>query len=1167
MRPVPRSAKAAEAYYYERDPIFAPEGRGENSMWLGGGLAELGLQPGDRVNMEDFKKIIYGRTLDGVQAVRLGYNKGGAGEHRACTDICFSDPKEISLAEHVYSYKTEEIRVARAKALAAVSKEINDNYIYYRKTENKNTEVVHAPGQGVMAAFTHGLSREGDPDSHTHLLIMNMTKTPDGQWMATDNARLLRDQKYLQNLYHSVMAKELSPHFGIVSKGNGLYGVAGIDREVIDHYSKRHSIIQNRKAEIVRDGEIPHASAGQIDQSAWQDTRRGKDRNATLEKCQAKWDQENLEIGYDALKYEQQVHRGQEAARGAAHMTLRECCEVAIKDAVERESVFTVQSVARGAAMLAYGRHDAREAMAELKGMEREGTLVCVAAAEGKYSTPEMAATEKQIMDNVAAGQGKMDAIMSTKEAENFLRKFEAAKTAEIRKDGGSDKFVFSQGQRQLYMEVVAGRDQFVNARGVAGAGKTTVFEAITAAAASKGVNMMGLSQTGKAVQEFRGATGADARTVDSFLLAQGGQHGISQEGYKIDSIGTDGTEHVTRKDMRTGVEYRAEIRTDADGIRHYKDERGLEWCGQTEADGSGWRRDNRGNVSQYMRDGDIIVESRHNTRGAEYAWAEVERHFQRMADNKPGVYFTPAARAMRDPWKGLCHKFNHDLRATDRHFKRGLKGVWKLMKAVYKSFPDRREYVRDVPAHIRAKETGIYTLDEAATLGTNQMLSLQKSALANGSRMICIGDDSQHRAIAAGKPFAKMMELGGVEIRESQRQKTDYMRAVVASARDITEAKDGKTALAASEKTVSIMQGEGMIHEVSDRQARLAKAVDLYNKMGGSAADCHIITQTNADRHAINAMIRQERLARGELGDGITVSVREHLNLDPAASRYAGSFKDATGVHAWKDMAGLKKGEEAKIAGIDETRNSLTLLKQDGTLATINCGRSGHLLQAHRESRQDFAVGEQIIFLKNNKALGADAKGKGGAEVNNGQVGRITSIDRENGIISVTIGTDRDISKGKGVNTVFAAREYGHFAQADAITSHKSQGGTYDRVIDCGEAKRADPNAQYVNLSRARYGAAIVTDSIEAHTRTVARKQDKESTLDYGEEARSEKRQDAQQQGKDGQGKNERQPEKHGQEKAEKKHEREDFTLGREDFSLERENTRHRDQGMSMGR
>ena len=144
MGPVSQSATAASKYYYEKDPVYEKD----NSRWLGGGCEALGLEEGAVVLKDDFNNIIRGNDLSGEQIVQDTYSAAGRTEHRAGVDFVFSDPKSVSIMEHLAG--DERIRNVRSAAIEDVVKHIDDNYISYRETVNYEVNVVHAEGKGYF---------------------------------------------------------------------------------------------------------------------------------------------------------------------------------------------------------------------------------------------------------------------------------------------------------------------------------------------------------------------------------------------------------------------------------------------------------------------------------------------------------------------------------------------------------------------------------------------------------------------------------------------------------------------------------------------------------------------------------------------------------------------------------------------------------------------------------------------------------------------------------------------------------------------------------------------------------------------------------------------------------------------------------------------------------
>ncbi|OAG28409.1 MobF family relaxase [Thermodesulfatator autotrophicus] len=111
----------------------------------------------------------------------------------------------------------------------------------------------------------------------------------------------------------------------------------------------------------------------------------------------------------------------------------------------------------------------------------------------------------------------------------------------------------------------------------------------------------------------------------------------------------------------------------------------------------------------------------------------------------------------------------------------------------------------------------------------------------------------------------------------------------------------------------------------------------------------------------------------------------------------------------------------------------------------------------------REFAVGDRVLFLKNDRDLG----------VQNGLAGQVVLVHREEQ--SLVVRTDFGM---KEVNL----REYNYLDHGYATTVYKSQGQTVDRVIYNAESKSrsVSANSFYVAVTRGREEAKIYTDSLE---------------------------------------------------------------------------------------
>ena len=101
----------------------------------------------------------------------------------------------------------------------------------------------------MIAAFRQPSSRANDPNSHTHLVVQNMTQCPDGKWRSLasdmDAQRGVVEQIMKHHIYGGLkfrnklanLTKELG--YQLVSDGDGLWEIQGVPEQVLTHFSKR----------------------------------------------------------------------------------------------------------------------------------------------------------------------------------------------------------------------------------------------------------------------------------------------------------------------------------------------------------------------------------------------------------------------------------------------------------------------------------------------------------------------------------------------------------------------------------------------------------------------------------------------------------------------------------------------------------------------------------------------------------------------------------------------------------------------------------------------------------------------------------------------------------------------------------------------------------------
>lgn len=171
-------------------------------------------------------------------------------------------------------------------------------------------------------------------------------------------------------------------------------------------------------------------------------------------------------------------------------------------------------------------------------------------------------------------------------------------------------------------------------------------------------------------------------------------------------------------------------------------------------------------------------------------------------------------------------------------------------------------------------------------------------------------------------------------------------------------------------------------------------------------------------------------------------------------------------------------------------------------------------VVQTERGERT-FASGDRLMFLRNERGLGADAEGRGGVAVKNGTLGTVLAVDAGGGRMVVRLdGPGGAAGAGAGQAgrsagsrvVTFSMREYEHVDHGYAATIHKAQGVTVDRAHVLA-SEHMDRHAAYVALTRHRDGVALhwseeALGDRAGLGRILGRERLKDTSLDYGLDA-----------------------------------------------------------------
>ena len=262
------------------------------------------------------------------------------------------------------------------------------------------------------------------------------------------------------------------------------------------------------------------------------------------------------------------------------------------------------------------------------------------------------------------------------------------------------------------------------------------------------------------------------------------------------------------------------------------------------------------------------------------------------------------------------------------------------------------------------------------------------------------------------------------------------------------------------------------------------------------------------AERHGaaeISEVRRQregwQRDATRELATGRTAEAISRYESEGAVQGHATQEEArAALVAGW--AAGRQQSPKASQVMLAPTRADVAALNQLARERLRAGGKLGAEQQVATESGpRAMAAGDRVMFLRNERALGAGQDGRGGAAVKNGTLGTVLAV--EAGGERLTVALDgAGGAAGQGATVTFSSGDYGHLDHGYAATVHKAQGVTVDRAhVLAGTGM--DRHMVYVALTRHREGVALHW-SAEAMgdraglVRALSRERAKDTSLDY---------------------------------------------------------------------
>ena len=339
--------------------------------------------------------------------------------------------------------------------------------------------------------------------------------------------------------------------------------------------------------------------------------------------------------------------------------------------------------------------------------------------------------------------------------------------------------------------------------------------------------------------------------------------------------------------------------------------------------------------------------------------------------------------------------------------------------------------------------------VDEASLVSSAQCAKLLAYAQHHGWRLVLQGDRRQNRAVAAGSPFALILEHTDTtrgELREIRRQrKKPYRRAVKLMARGQMD-----RGLDAFEKMNAVV-------ESADPAERRRAAAEYYadacewGTVAAVAPTWHEITESTR-------AIRAELRARGRLAKEETeFTTLQNIDLTTAQRRHLRYWPDDGLAYFTKRVGETPLGAVGRFLGPRKDRKGVYVVR------TPNLQELGEAdleaVQPVREVKVRLSPGDKILLQANGAC-------EDGRKLTNGTVAQIESIEQGR----ITLKDGRTLPPG-----------YVRFSLGYVTTAFSAQGVTANTamaILPTGAG--ISRKSVFVALSRGRDEVKLFTDELK---------------------------------------------------------------------------------------
>jgi conjugative relaxase-like TrwC/TraI family protein len=469
--------------YYQSG--FEPAGR-----WIGQGAAAAGLT--GIVDKEAFRQLVRGFAPDGRKLVQ----NAGSEKRQTAWDLTFSADKTASVLWSQGSPSVrQEIEAGHHTAVEAALRYFEDHVAWTRRGKGG---AVWERARLVAAAFEHSSSRAGDPQLHTHLVVLNLAVRRDGTVGTLVSKPIYANKMLLGALYRAELAVQLQRRLGLdLERRGAFFGVAGIPRALVRRFSTRRREIED----VAGDRDIYSAAGMDAVTIATRKAKRALSRDALF----ARWEVIGEEYGFTARQVQALIGQARAVTPGDTQALFRD----AMDEILYQESHFNRATLLRRAAEQAPG--SGLDVAALEAGLDRFLTTTpeIVKIQEDRFTTLAAAREEQILKERGEAMQQDSRHVLS---GAVVARAIKAVEREESRKQKKS--YALTAEQKEAISHITATRGSLKLVNGKAGTGKTAMLDAARRAWEAQGYTVLGASLSARAARGLEEGSGIRSCTL-----------------------------------------------------------------------------------------------------------------------------------------------------------------------------------------------------------------------------------------------------------------------------------------------------------------------------------------------------------------------------------------------------------------------------------------------------------------------------------------------------------------------------------------------------------------------------------------------------------------------------------------------------------------------------